>query len=191
MTERPTNTQPDKQHKIAHNSEKQAHIAPTIEKKEEKPVAASETKSSKKEEKQIMKKEEAVSHGLGLRASLKHSMYLGRFIKYKSIDQSLHDLEEVIALRKVVPFKGEIPHRSAPGIMSGRYPRAAAQEFIRVLKNLKGNAIANGLDLDTTRIYHASASWAFRPMRRGGRKAKRVNVTVKAKELKQEKKNNG
>lgn len=184
MTERPTNTQPEKHQAIAHAPEKQAP-AP-VEKKDEK----TETKTSKKEIKPFVKKEEAVAHGDALRASLKHSMYISRFIKHKKIDDALDDLQEVVMLRAVVPFKGEIPHRSAPGIMSGRYPQAAAREFIRTLKNLKGNAIANGLELDRTVIYYASASWAFRPMRRGGRKAKRVNVILKAREM-QEKKTHG
>lgn len=186
MTERPTNTQPDKQPKAVPMSDKHTHAALSQEKKEQTP--ANESKPSKKEEKKV-KKEEAHAKGDGLRASLKHTMYLSKFVKGKSIDQALTDLNDVLGFRRVVPFKGEIPHRSAPGVMSGRYPQAATKEFIRVLKNLKGNAIANGLELEQTRIYFASPSWAFRPMRRGGRKAKRVNLVVKAREVKE--KNNG
>lgn len=189
MTERPTNTQPDKHVKVVPSAEKTHVHAIAHEKTEEKPVASEP--APKKEEKKIVKKEEVVAKGLNLHTSLKHSMYLSRFVKRKSIDAALHDLGEVIALRKVVPFKGEIPHRSAPGVMSGRYPRVASEEFIRVLKNLKGNAIAHGLDLDRTRITYASASWAVRPLRRGGRKAKRINLVVKAREMKQEEKKNG
>lgn len=191
MTERPTNTQPDKQPKAVPMAHKQAHSAPHEQKEEKKTEAAQapEVKAPKKEEKKV-KKEEASSKGEGLRASLKHTMYLSKFVKGKSIDQALTDLNDVLGFRRVVPFKGEIPHRSAPGVMSGRYPKAATKEFIRVLKNLKGNAIANGLELEQTRIYFASPSWAFRPARRGGRKAKRINLVVKAREIK-ENKNNG
>jgi len=67
--------------------------------------------------------------------------------------------------------------------MSGRYPIKAAGLFINVLKSLRGNILVNGLDLDKTKIYHASASWGRRPLRKGNRKSKRTNVIVKAKEM--------
>ena len=72
--------------------------------------------------------------------------------------------------------------------MSGRYPINAALQFIKLLKGLKGNVIANGLELEKTRIYLASPSWAARPARGGGRHAKRTNVILKAKEFSGEKK---
>ena len=109
-------------------------------------------------------------------------MYICRFIKGKSIDEAINLLNDVIEMRKFVPFKGEIPHRKGRGVMSARYPIAASKQFIPVLKGLKGNSIANGLDLDKTIIYYCSASWASRPVRSGGRKGKRVNLILKAKE---------
>src|SRR3989344_6408057 len=63
----------------------------TKEKPEEKPAA-----KKKKEEKQIVKKEEAIASGASLPISKKHSMYICRFIKGKSIDRSPSELEEVI-----------------------------------------------------------------------------------------------
>jgi hypothetical protein len=51
------------------------------------------------------------------------------------------------------------------------------------LKGLKGNALVNSMDLEKTRIYTASTSWASRPARRGGKHAKRSNVILKAKEI--------
>jgi hypothetical protein len=47
---------------------------------------------------------------------------------------------------------------------------------------LKGNAIANGLDINKTRIYFGSATWDSRPARRGGTRFKRTFVLLKAKE---------
>ena len=80
-------------------------------------------------------------------------------------------------------MKGEIPHRSAPGIMSGRYPINAATQFVYLLKALKGNSIVNGLDISKVRISYASATWASRPGRRGGTRFKRAFVLLKAKEF--------
>ena len=168
------------------------------EKNAQKPAEEKKAEDSENDKKKIAqakpaakKREEATAFGKSLVISLKHSMYLGKFIKNKKIDTALNELAEVVALRKAVPFKGEIPHRGEPGMMSGRYPQSAAREFIRVLKNLKGNAIAHGLELDATRIVEVTASWASRPMRRGGRKAKRTHIHIKAREVKQMEKKHG
>lgn len=157
--------------------------------KETKEEAKSETKAEeKKKEKTAVKKEEAVARGVSLPISKKHSMYICSFIKHKKIDNAIADLEQVIKMKRAVPFKGEIPHRKEQGIMSGRYPVTAAGYFINLLKGLKGNVIVNGLDLENTTICLASASWASRPMRSGGRLAKRTNILLKAKEIKEAKK---
>jgi ribosomal protein L22 len=120
-----------------------------------------------------------------LRASKKVCSYICKFIKNKEIDKAISDLELVIKKKKPVPFKGEIPHRKGK-IMSGRYPEKASKLFIGLLKGLKGNAVQNGLELEKTRIYIASASWSARPARRGNVRAKRTNVILRAKEVTKE-----
>ena len=67
--------------------------------------------------------------------------------------------------------------------MSGRYPVLTSQQFIPLLKALKGNAIVNGLDMDKTRITYGSSTWASRPQKRGGMRFKRAYVILKAKEV--------
>lgn len=151
-----------------------------INEKSEEIKKISEKPTEKLHEKQI-KKSEVTAHGLSMHASKKHCMYICRFIRNKSIDKAIHDLELVIKLKKAVPFKGEIPHRK--GMMSGRYPINAAKLFIKLLKGLRGNVLNNNLDLDKTKVYLASASWASRPQRTQGRKAKRANVMLKAREM--------
>jgi ribosomal protein L22 len=153
-------------------------------KQEVKSEVKSETKPAnveKKEVKKIAKKEEAQAYGSSLRASKKHVMYISNFIKGKKIDDAIKDLGDVIKLKRVVPFKGEIPHRHAAPV--GRYPVNASKIVISVLKGLKGNCVVNGLDLDKTVIYFATANWASRPARKGGAKGKRTNLLLKAKEL--------
>lgn len=136
-------------------------------------------KKDKKPEKP--KKTEAIAHGYSYHISKKHGMYICNFIKNKSIDASIAELEKVTKLKKAIPFKGEIPHRKGMG--SGRYPVSAPLQFIALLKSLKGNVIQNGMELEKTRIYLASASWAARPARSNGRKGKRTNIILKAKEF--------
>ena len=142
----------------------------------------------KKEEQKLTKKDEAISRGQALHMSKKHAMYICSFIKNKSIDESIKELEQVIKLKKVIPFKGEIPHRKGKGIMSGRYPVNASKLFINILKSLKGNVIVNQMELENARITFASATWAARPMRRGSVRGKRTNVILKATEIKLEEK---
>src|SRR3989344_5767436 len=138
----------------------------------------------KKEQKKVVekKKEEAIARGLGMHASKKHCMYICNFIKNKPVDKAISDLEDVIKLKRAVPFKGEIPHRKGK-IMSGRYPIKGSKLFIPLLKGLKGNVLANGLDLDKTVIYYASANGGFMPAKRKGGKTKRTHVLLKAREL--------
>ncbi len=143
-----------------------------------------EDKAKKALEKPKVKKYEAVAYGSNLHISKKHGMFICSFIKNKSIDLAISQLREVIAYKRAIPFKGEIPHRKGKGMMSGRYPINASIEFINLLKGLKGNVISSGLDLDKTRIYIGSTSWAARPQRAGGKRAKRSNVILKAKEFK-------
>ena len=128
------------------------------------------------------KKEEAIANGRSLPVSMKQCKYICAFIKNKSIDNAIQDLEQVIKMKKAVPFKGEIPHRKGKVMMAGRYPVKASKLFITLLKGLKGNSIVNGLDIDKTRITTASASWASRPMRRGSVQGKRTHVILKARE---------
>ena len=160
-------------------SQKDSLESKVEEKKEEK----KEEKTKKEAEKLKVKKYEAVAHGANLHISKKHGAFICNFIKNKPIDLAISQLHEVISYKRAIPFKGEIPHRKGKGIMSGRYPINASIEFINLLKGLKGNVISSGMDLDKTRIYLCSTSWASRPQRAGGRRAKRSNIILKAKEF--------
>ena len=141
-----------------------------------------ENSFQKKEAPKITKKDEAVTKGVSLHLSKKHCMYISSFIKNKTIDGAISDLEEVIKFKRAIPFKGEIPHRKGK-MMSGRYPIKASKSFISLLKTLKGNVLVNQMDLDKTRIHSSSPSWASRPMRRGNVQGKRTNVVIVAKEI--------
>lgn len=177
--------------KIAENKNEQPQPAPEKENVTSSSSApqtelAQEQKQEQKTQiqkaaKQPPKKTEAVARVLNAPLSKKHCMYICSFIKNKPIDTAIANLKQVLTFKKAVPFKGEIPHRK--GMMSGRYPIKAAQHFITILKGLKGNTVANGLDLEKTRIFFASASWDSRPARRSGTRFKRTYIILKAKEF--------
>jgi len=150
-------------------------------KAEEKVENKVEEKKEAKKEVKIIKKEEAIAKGSNLHASMRQCMYICKFIKGKSIDEAIKDLQDVILYKKIVPFKGEIPHRKGK-IMSGRYPINVSKLFIPILKTLKGNVLVNQMDLDKTRIYFGSACYASRPSKKGGGRFKRANLVLKAKE---------
>ena len=80
-------------------------------------------------------------------------------------------------------MKGEIPHRRNQDftIMSGRFPKNASENFIKILRSLGGNAVANGLDNPV--IVEAIANMADRPHGKFGRtRKKRSHVTIKVKD---------
>jgi len=141
-----------------------------------------EEKKEPKKEVKVVKKDEAITKGSNLHASMKQCMYICKFIKGKSIDDAIKDLQDVILYKKVIPFKGEIPHRKGK-IMSGRWPINSCKIFIPILKTLKGNVLVNQMDLDKTRIYFGAPCYASRPSKKGGGRFKRANLVLKAKEM--------
>jgi len=161
------------------------------EKKQEVSASVSKEDSRKKQDKKIIKKDEAVVNGISLPISTKTSAAICKFIKGKTIDKAIADLEEVLKFKKVIPMTGEIPHKKGKGIMSGRYPLKAIGYFIKMLKNLNANAIVNGLEEGI--IVEAVPNRASLPYGRGGSiRRKRTHVRIKVKEIKiksKEKKN--
>ncbi len=148
-------------------------------KEENKKEAGGKTKEKKPEKKkEVPKKTEAVVNANSLHMSTKTAGAICRFIKGKEIQTAIDDLEEVIAKRKAVPMKGEIPHRKG-NIMSGRYPKNASEIFIKLLKGLNSNAIY--LSVENPIISEAIPNNASRPFGKfGAVRKKRTHVKLKA-----------
>lgn len=129
------------------------------------------------------KKTEAVVNGKSLDISTKTSAAVCKFIKGKSIQKAISDLEQVLVHKKVVPMKGEIAHKKGKGIYSGGYPKKASESFILLLKSLQTNANVGGMEEPV--IVEAMANMASRPYGKFGRvKKKRTHVKIKAREKK-------
>lgn len=95
-------------------------------------------------------REKGISH--------KHAREVAKMISGLSIEKARDNLQEVISLKRAVPFrryKNEVGHRSDTGVMSGRYPQKTATEFIKLLDNLEANAEYKGMDLDRLKIVSA------------------------------------
>jgi len=156
---------------------------PKTEVKEEtKQEPKTEDKTKKEPEKPLPKKNEAVARGKNFDLSTKKSAAICKFIKGKNIEKAIEDLESVLKHKKAVPIKGEIPHKKGR-IMSGVYPKKAAENFIKLLKNLSANANVNNLENPV--IVEAVANIGSRPYGRFGKfRRKRTHVLIKVKERK-------
>jgi len=98
-----------------------------------------------------------------LNMSPKHSIEIAGFIRHKRVNDAIAYLNEVVRLKKAVPFRyfnRNVAHkRGLPGNWdAGRYPVKASKEYIRILESVKKNAEYIGLDAENLEIIHASAS---------------------------------
>ena len=96
-------------------------------------------------------REKTISH--------KHAREIAVAIKGMSIEKARDYLMDVVKAKRAVPFrryKNEVGHKSDTGVMSGRYPKKAAGEFIKLLDNLESNAEYRGMDLDRLKIVNAT-----------------------------------
>ena len=150
--------------------------------KKEEETSPGLVKLEKKPAREKKKKTEAVVTAEGIPISTKHSAAICRFIKNKNIEKAINDLEMVLHLKKAVPMKGEIPHRRGKGMMSGRFPRKASENFIKLLKSLNANSSYNGLTNPV--IVEAVANIGIRPYGRfGAVRKKRTNIKIVARDL--------
>ena len=146
-----------------------------------------ENKKDKKT-KEIPKKEEAIINARSLDLSTKDSASVCRFIKFKTIEKAIEDLEEVLKFKKVIPMKKGFPHKKGKGVMAGKYHTKTVRYFIRLLKELKANSDVNKIEEPV--IVEAIANKASMPYGRFGRiRRKRTHIKLKSKEKSLIKKN--
>jgi len=175
----------EKENKNKEEIKKEEKLVQKVEKKKGIKEKIEEKKIEKKPKVEKPKKTETVVNAQNLSISTKDSIAICRFIKKKKIEDAIVDLEQVLKFKKAIPMKGEIPHRKGKGMMSGRFPKNAVQNFIKLLKNLLANATYNGLEDPV--IAGAIANIGVRPYGRFGVRKKRTHVKLKAIEKKEEK----
>jgi len=124
----------------------------------------------------------ARAKGISLGISSKQSIEICSFIRGKKIATAKRMLEDVIAMKRAVPFKRfnhNIGHRKSMG--PGRYPVKACSEILKVVKACEANAQFKGLNTSGLVIAHASADFASRPFhygRQSRRKMKRTHIQI-------------
>jgi large subunit ribosomal protein L22 len=92
--------------------------------------------------------------------SHKHAREIALAIKGMSIERARDFLENVIAKHVAVPirrYNNEVEKRYniRDVFFSGRFPKKAAGEFLRLLDNLESNGEYKGMDLDRLKIISA------------------------------------
>jgi len=122
-----------------------------------------------------------------LSMSPKHSIEIAGFIRHQRVNDAIAYLNEVVALKKAIPFRRfnrNVAHkRGLPGNWdAGRYPVKASKAYIRLLESVKKNAEYIGLDAENLEIIVATANRgraqkAFFP-RAMGRATPKVRETV-------------
>ncbi len=107
------------------------------------------------------KNKTAKALGRGLKISPKHAVEICNKIRGMKVENARNYLEDVILMKKAVPFKRhnkKVGHRRGlEGWPTGRYPVKAATHILEVLNNAEANAEYKGLDSENLKIMHISS----------------------------------
>ncbi len=99
--------------------------------------------------------------GRGLKISPKHAIEICNKIRGMKVENAKNYLEDVIEMKKAVPFKRhnkKVGHRRGlEGWPTGRYPVKAASQILDVLNNAEANAEYKGLESENLKITHISS----------------------------------
>lgn len=178
--------QSTKKHEAEIKKDAKVDYSPEIKKevtaqKQENQENKAEVSMEDKKEKKKEKKEFAIARGDSLRISTKHAIAICKIIKGKSPDAAIKRLEEVVLKKRVIPMAGrEVAHQKGKGIAGAKFPKKASLEIIKMIKQVKANAIINGIE--NLIITKAMSNKAPTPMRRGGVQGKRTHITIEVKD---------
>ena len=145
------------------------------------------------ETKQKTEQHMASARALNLPISIKHSVEISRYLRYKDTSFAKEFLQNVMELKKAVPFKRftkDMGHKA--GMSAGRFPEKAAQQFLILIKSAEANAQQKGLNVSNLKIVKLLANKASIPFTGGrqqrSKKRTHLEVTVKERKLAEQKK---
>ncbi len=124
------------------------------------------------------------AYGNYLPISTKHAVNICRYLKGKPVLKAVRILEEVIKLKRPIPFvkyNKDMPHRKGEGFGPGRYPVKASKYILKVLRNAINNAKQKGLEISKLKILHIAAHRAIskeKMARYGYPKATHVEIVI-------------
>jgi large subunit ribosomal protein L22 len=128
----------------------------------------------------------AIAKSLNLPISTKHSIEISHHIRFRSVNYAKKFLEEVIALKKAVPFRrfdADVGHKK--GISAGRFPKKAAACFLKLIKGAEANAQNKGLNTSSLKIIKLIPNKASVPLTGGRHRqgTKRTHLEIEVKEM--------
>ncbi len=96
--------------------------------------------------------------GLSLPISRKQSVNICATLKGMNVQKAKKLLEEVVAIKKPIPFtKYNMNMGHKKGMAAGSYPATACKEILNLLKSAEANAQFKGLSTASLVIKHAGA----------------------------------
>ena|SRR5574343_266907 len=114
----------------------------------------------------------AKSRGEDLRCSYKNTFEVAGAIRGKMLKDAYHYLRDVLEHKKIIPFRryfGGVSMKGQANHMKenhGRWPEKSVRHVINLLKNVKQNIKAKGLELDKCQITHIQVNKAALGRRR-------------------------
>lgn len=127
----------------------------------------------------------AIAKALNLPVSTKHCIEICDSLRYKNVSYAKQFLEEVVALKRAVPFRKYVMNTGhKKGMSTGRYPAKAASEVLKLLKSVEANAHFKGLNAGSLKITKLIANQASIPFTgaRHRTATKRTHLEVEVKE---------
>ena len=96
-----------------------------------------------------------------LKVSPKHCVEICSAIRGMDVAKAKAYLNDVIEMKKAVPFKRhnrDVGHRKGmKGWAAGRYPVKASKAILTVIENAEANAEYKGMDVENLKIEHISS----------------------------------
>lgn len=92
--------------------------------------------------------------GFELNISPRHSIEITRELRGMRLEKAKNYLQEVIDLKRAVPYKRCKQAGHKKGIGPGKYPKKAAQAILKLLESAENNAEYKGLEPEDMKILH-------------------------------------
>ncbi len=123
----------------------------------------------------------ASAKALNLAVSPRHCVEISHCLRYRSTNAAKQILQDVVQLRRPIAFRRfnqDTGHKA--GMAAGRFPKKAAQEFLRLIRQVEANAQVKGLDAAKLKIVKLVSNKAGIPLtgKRMRHRTKRSHIEI-------------
>lgn len=143
----------------------------------EKETEVKENKKKVPKKKDVPKKEFAIANGYSLKISPKQSKYVCKILRWKTPENAVKRLQEVIDEKRAIPMAGlEVGHKKGKGLAGGKFPKNSCKAIMEIVKQASANAVVVGIENPIINVIKADRASA--PYRRSGQRAKRTHIHI-------------